>query len=94
MPPNTADDRTLMDELNRLGEALGPFVFGISSNTLSITEQLAFGYRLIAVAGRIRTRVEQRSVEPRHKGEDAAPVGEASPIGPGDASQVGNGDAL
>lgn len=40
MPPNTADDRTLLDEFNRLGEALGPFVFGILTDTLSITEQL------------------------------------------------------
>lgn len=64
MYPN-AHDPTLLDELSRLGEALGPFVFGILSDTLSISEQLAFGYQLIAVAGRIRTRVEQRSADQR-----------------------------
>jgi hypothetical protein len=56
-------DGELMDELNRLGEALGPFVFGILSDTLSVTEQLDFGYRLIAVAGRIRVRVQKLSID-------------------------------
>ena len=80
MLPNTADDHSLMDELNRLGKTLGPFVFGILSDTLSVSEQLDFGYRLIAVAGRIRARVEHQSVAPGDQG--------------GDTSLAGNGDGL
>lgn len=57
----TDDDRTLMDELNRLGEVLGSFVFGTLTDTLSVTKQLAFGYQLIAVTERIRARVEKQS---------------------------------
>lgn len=56
-------DRELMEDLNSLGETLGPFVFGILTDTLSVSEQLAFGYQLIAVAGRIRARVEKLPVD-------------------------------
>lgn len=52
------DDRQLLEELRRLGEELGPFNTGIVTNTLPVTEQLDFGYRLIRVAGLIRRRVE------------------------------------
>ena len=52
-------DRELLDELNRLGDALSPFVFGILTDSLSTAEQVAFGYQLIALAGRIRGRVEK-----------------------------------
>jgi hypothetical protein len=54
------DDRQLLDELCQLGEALAPFNAGILTNTLSVTEQLDFGYRLIRVAGLIRGRVENQ----------------------------------
>lgn len=86
MCPHTADDQALMNQLNSIGEAIGPFVFGLLSNTLSVSEQLAFGYRLIAIAGRIRTRVEQQAEEPKDQGG-------ADPEG-GEASQSGFGDAL
>ena len=55
-----SDDRQLLDELCQLGEALGPFNAGILTNSLSVTEQLRFGYRLIRVAGLIRARAEHR----------------------------------
>ncbi|MGH3344178.1 MAG: hypothetical protein ACRDPK_15180 [Carbonactinosporaceae bacterium] len=55
-----SDDRQLVDELRQLGEALGPFNAGILTNTLSVTQQLSFGYRLVRVAGLIRARVEHR----------------------------------
>lgn len=55
-----SDDRQLLDELHQLGEALGPFNTGILTNTLSVTQQLGFGYRLIRVAGLIQARVEHR----------------------------------
>lgn len=55
-----SDDRQLLDELCQLGEALAPFNAGILTNTLSVTEQLDFGYRLIRVAGLVRGRVENR----------------------------------
>lgn len=55
-----SDDRQLLDELRQLGEALGPFNAGILTNTVSVTEQLGFGYRLIRVAGLIQARVEHR----------------------------------
>jgi hypothetical protein len=58
------DDRALLDELCGLGETLGPFIGGVLTNTLSITEQLDFGYRLIRVAGLIRTRVENKQTAP------------------------------
>lgn len=54
-------DRELLDELSRLGEALGPFVGGILTDSLSVTVQLDFGHQLIALAGRIRARVETQS---------------------------------
>lgn len=52
------DDRQLLDELHGLAEAIGPFNSGILANTLSVTEQLDFGYRLIRVAGWVQARVE------------------------------------
>ncbi len=59
-----------MDELGRLGEALGPFVFGILADTLSVSEQLTFGHQLIAVGGRIRARVEKHAAGRRVQAED------------------------
>jgi hypothetical protein len=56
------DDRALLDELSRLGETLGPFLGGVVTNMLSVTEQLDFGYRLIRVAGLIRMRVEHQQL--------------------------------
>lgn len=58
MGSDVPDDHELLDELNQLGRELGPFTGGILTNTVSVTEQLAFGYRLIRLAGRIRARVE------------------------------------
>ena len=55
----TDEDRALLDELNRLGAALGPFSGGVLTNSLTVAEQLAFGYQLIALASRIRARVEK-----------------------------------
>jgi hypothetical protein len=55
----TSDDCELLDELRRLSQALGPFADGIFANSLSVAEQLDFGYQLIKVAVRIRERVEQ-----------------------------------
>ena len=55
----TDEDRALLDELNRLGAVLGPFTGGILTNSLSVAEQLAFGHQLIALAGRIRARLEK-----------------------------------
>ena len=57
------DDQALLDELCGLGETLGPFIGGVLTNTLSVTEQLDFGYRLIWVAGLMRTRVEQKNFD-------------------------------
>lgn len=55
----TDEDRALLDELNRLGAILGPFTGGILTNSLTVAEQLAFGYQLIGLAARIRARVEK-----------------------------------
>ena len=55
-----AGDHELLDELNQLGKDLGPFAGGILTRTLSVTEQLDFGYRLIRLARRIRARAEQQ----------------------------------
>ncbi|MGH3851534.1 MAG: hypothetical protein ACRDRT_17900, partial [Pseudonocardiaceae bacterium] len=57
---DTSSDYALLGELNRLGVALGPFTGGILTDSLSVTAQLDFGYRLIRLAGRIRARVEQK----------------------------------
>lgn len=65
-----SEDKQLLDELCQLGEALGPFNAGILTNTLSVSEQLDFGYRLIRVGGLVRTRVEQQSHEPGLPGVD------------------------
>lgn len=55
----TTDDAELLDELRRLSQALGPCADGIFANSLSVTEQLDFGYQLLNVAARIRVRVEK-----------------------------------
>jgi len=54
------DGRELLDELRRLSQALGLFAAGIFADSLSVAEQLNFGYQLITVAARIRERVEQK----------------------------------
>ncbi|MGH3796848.1 MAG: hypothetical protein ACRDSP_18385 [Pseudonocardiaceae bacterium] len=50
------DDRELLHELKRLGQALAPFALGVMENHLSRDEQLAFGTRLVNLAERIRDR--------------------------------------
>lgn len=55
-----AGDHELLGELNELGRELGPFTGGILTKTVTVTEQLAFGYRLIRLAGRIHARVGQQ----------------------------------
>lgn len=57
--PETDDQ--LLASLALVVQASGPFSFGILTDTLSVTEQLGFGYKLIAAAGLIRTRVEETS---------------------------------
>lgn len=89
----TADDRTLLTALNHLGHTLGPFTGDILTNTVSVDEQLNFSYHLIAVAGRIRTRVERQSVDQQSVEQDhhiqAVPAPQArhsdSPARHGDA---------
>ncbi|MGH3796479.1 MAG: hypothetical protein ACRDSP_16500 [Pseudonocardiaceae bacterium] len=66
----TTDDRILLNDLNRLGDALGPFAGGILTDSLSVTAQLDFGYRLISVASRIRMRVEQERTDSRRQTVD------------------------
>jgi hypothetical protein len=68
------DDQALLDELCGLGETLGPFLGGVVTNTLSVTEQLDFGYRLIRVAGLIRARVEHKNSDTG--GNGSAPCAE------------------
>lgn len=69
----TDEDRKLLNELNRLGDALGPFAGGILTDSLSAIEQLDFSYKLISLAGAIRARVEQKtpSNRPREIGGSA-----------------------
>ncbi|MCA1604156.1 MAG: hypothetical protein LC775_01425 [Acidobacteria bacterium] len=74
------DDRTLIDELGCISEALGPFVFGILSDTLSVSEQLAFGHQLIALGGRIRARVERQADSQRVQARDASPAGDGEAL--------------
>lgn len=64
------DDHELLGELNQFGRELGTFTGGILTNTLSVSEQLAFGYRLIRVAGLIRARVEQQPLVDEAPGFD------------------------
>ncbi|MGH8546455.1 MAG: hypothetical protein ACREX3_23140, partial [Gammaproteobacteria bacterium] len=52
-------DEQLLAALGHLVEEANPFSFGLLTNTLSITDQLDFTHKLIAAAGRIRTRVEK-----------------------------------
>lgn len=59
-----ADDQ-ILEALALVVQESGPFSFGILTDTLSVTEQLDFGYKLISAAGRIRTRVEKTSVNHR-----------------------------
>lgn len=66
----TTDDHHLLNDLGHIGETLGPFSFGILTKTLSVAEQLDLGYKLIAAAGRIRTRVENTSVDHRLRPTD------------------------
>lgn len=61
----TTDDYHLLDDLSHIGETLASFSGGILTNSLSVTEQLDFSYKLIAAASRIRTRVEKMSVDHR-----------------------------
>ncbi|HEY2764190.1 MAG TPA: hypothetical protein VGJ13_09300 [Pseudonocardiaceae bacterium] len=70
MADNVPDDSELLDELNQLGAALGPFTGGILTDSLSETEQLSFGYRLVRLAGRIRARVEQQPFDTGLPGVD------------------------
>lgn len=51
-------DEQLLAALASVVEASGRFSFGVLTGSLSVTEQLDFGYKLIAVAGRVRTRAE------------------------------------
>ena len=51
------DDRQLLNELNRLGDAFGSFSGGILTGQLSVAEQLDFSYQLIVVAGHFWSRV-------------------------------------
>ncbi|MGH3438843.1 MAG: hypothetical protein ACRDR6_25885 [Pseudonocardiaceae bacterium] len=66
----TDDDRSLLDELNKLGQELGLFTAGILTDSLSVTAQLDFGYRLIRLAGLIRARVEQEPFAAEPSGVD------------------------
>lgn len=61
------DDRALLDEFNRRGEILGPFTGGILTDTLTVAEQLAFGYQLVSVAGLVRARVEKKPTDRRRR---------------------------
>lgn len=64
-----ADDQ-ILEALALVVQASGPFSFGLLTNTLSVTEQLGFGYKLISAAGRIRTRVEKTSGDHRLRTAD------------------------
>lgn len=66
----TTDDYDLLNILGHIADTLAPFSFGILTNTLSVTDQLDFGYKLIAAAGRIRTRVEKTSADHRLRPTD------------------------
>lgn len=66
----TTDGHHLLNELSHIADILAPFSFGILTNTLSITEQLDFGYKLIAAAGRIRMRVEKSAIDHRLRPTD------------------------
>ena len=70
----TDEDRKLLNELNRLGDALGLFTGGILTNSLSVSEQLDFDYQLIALAGRIRARVEKKPIGHRSQAVDGEPL--------------------
>ncbi|MGH3907120.1 MAG: hypothetical protein ACRDTE_23535, partial [Pseudonocardiaceae bacterium] len=50
------DDRELLNELKRLGQALAPFALGVLENRVSRKEQLAIATRLVNLAERIRDR--------------------------------------
>lgn len=58
-------DEHLLGALAHVEEGSGRFSFGILTDTISVTEQLDFGYRLTSLACRIRARVEQTSSEYR-----------------------------
>lgn len=51
-------DRAIIYALAEVTKASGMFSFGILTDTLPVMEQLDFGYKLIHLAGLIRTRVE------------------------------------
>jgi hypothetical protein len=64
------------------------------TDTLPVTEQLDFGYKLIAVAGRIRTRVEKKaSVDHRLRAESNSLFYAAAAAGQA-AGRTGVGDAF
>lgn len=64
-------DGQILDALAHVVEASGPFSFGLLTNTLSVTEQLDFSYQLIALAGRIRARVEKAAGDNRRHTTDS-----------------------
>ncbi|MCA1605758.1 MAG: hypothetical protein LC775_09865, partial [Acidobacteria bacterium] len=64
------DDEHILETLAYVVQASGQPSFGILTNTLSVAEQLDFGYKLISLAGRIRARVEKVSVDHRYRTAD------------------------
>ncbi|MGH4013639.1 MAG: hypothetical protein ACRDSL_06830 [Pseudonocardiaceae bacterium] len=69
----TPDDHQLLHMLGYIDEALGRFSGGIVTNTLSVAEQLDFSHKLIAAAGRVRTRVEKTTVDHRLRSTNGDP---------------------
>ncbi len=58
------DDRELLNELNQVGQELGPFTARILTNTASADQQFLFSYQLIRLAGEIQARAKNMPVRP------------------------------
>lgn len=52
-------DRELLHELSRVNRTSGDFAVAVMENTISRDEQIAFAYRLVELAERIRDRAQQ-----------------------------------